>query len=158
MKFGRVNFTVRVLCYHPGECFLNDLRHQSQVFRPTASESVSTMAEKSGAGTSLKVLQPSRLITPGELTKRPRPKSIELETGVADKKRKMGLPEPKMGLSNLTRAKSKSTMNLADKSTTRGGRLNTTTTTTRPALNRYTVSSVRPGIDRRATTASALNS
>ena len=49
-------------------------------------------------------------------------------------------------------------MSLADKSTTRGGRLNTTTTTTRLALNRSTVSSVCPGIDRRTTTASALNS
>ena len=32
-----------------------------------------------------------------------RPKSIELETGVADKKRKMGLPEPKVSEKNWIR-------------------------------------------------------
>jgi len=88
------------------------------------------------------------------------------------KKLKMAPPASKISGSNLMKAKSKSTMNIADRSATAASRGRMTTGTTRPGINRSTVTSTRPSVmdrstvssarpsamDRRATTSAALNS
>merc|ERR1719383_1595133 len=103
-------------------------------------------------GSALRPKQASKLMVPGSLTKRARPGSVDLETGLDAKKMKMAPPETKTSGSNLSRAKSKSTMNI---SSTVRGRL-TTTNTRQPISSRTTLSN-RTVPDRRATTASALN-
>jgi len=97
--------------------------------------------------------RPSRLAPPGSVSKRTRPESVDLESGLEAKKLRMGAPEKSSSV--LARSKSKSTMNLAS---SRPGRTTLTgPSSSRPGMASRTTGTVRPGADRRATTASALN-
>jgi len=112
--------------------------------------------EPKAPSSGIKPPQASRLALPGSMTKRARPGSVDLEDlekGLDAKKLRMNPPDAKGVLSNLTKAKSKSTMNIADRSSIRGR----STMSTRPVPNRSSTASTRPTVDRRATTTSALN-
>jgi len=100
----------------------------------------------------------SRLVPPGSMTKRPREGSVDLESGLEAKKVKTDTAP----ISNLTKSKSKSMMNIAGQMRTgapgRGGtngpagRIGGTTAATRGRM----ATTTRPGSDRRQTT-TALN-